>query len=265
MTGVKNALDTDHDVPSSADCSSCHTMKLPGPTEGSTVDGDIVNGFSAIQLNWKPAEEPGRPRPLTLDALLFRQRLHNGAVGVPNVYAADAQLPGGEVEQNALGYLHANCGHCHGGASPRAGLSLWVPVKVRKLEKMPAVETACGVCLARWYNKPNKEIGGEMPPPYVLRIVPGDAAASGIVGRMGATFPVDDVVNNPMHLRNLRALPDQMPKVGTEFVDPMGLQQVREWIDKMAPDACALPETACPPPPPPMMMSGAAGSPRMTP
>lgn len=269
--GVKNAIGTLHDVPSSADCTSCHTMKLPGATAMTTVDGDIVNGFSAIQLNWDPPEELGRPRPVTLDTLLYRQRLRNGAGGAANIHAADAKIPGGDIEQKALGYLHANCGHCHGGASPRAGLSLWVPATVRSVEQMPAVETACGVCLTRWYNKPNKEIGGDPPPPYVLRIVPGDAAASGIVGRMGAAFAIDDMLNNPMHQPGLRVFADQMPKLGTEFVDETGLQEVRDWIDSMAPDACDVPVTACPPPPPPMMSAagssgsgGAAGAPPMT-
>jgi hypothetical protein len=250
QNGVKDVNGTLHDVPSSADCASCHAMKLPGPEMGSVVDGDAVNGFGALQLNWDPPDNPYRPRPITLGGLLFRGRLRNGPDGVANIYADQAKIPGGEVEQNALGYLHANCGHCHGGASPRAGLSLWAPIKTRNISKMPAFEFGCGKCLSRWYGHPNEEIGGEDPPVYEYRIMPGDAARSGIIGRMSAAFAVDDLGNNPMGLPNLRVPADQMPRLGTEFVDLAGVQQVRAWIDSMDPDACPLPSTPCPAPMP---------------
>jgi hypothetical protein len=250
QTGVKNALGTLHDVPSSADCASCHGMKVAGPQADTIVDGDAVNGFGALQLNWNPPENPDRPRPMTLDGLLFRGRLRNGPSGVANMYADQAEIPGGEVAQNALGYLHANCGHCHGGASPRAGLSLWAPIKTRTIEKMPAFQFGCGKCLSRWYGHPNEEIGGEDPPVYEYRIMPGDAARSGIIGRMSAAFEVDDVGNNPLRYPNLRVPSDQMPRLGTKFVDETGVQQVRAWIDSMDPSACLLPSTPCPAPAP---------------
>lgn len=86
--GRMNARFTEHDVPDAAQCPRCH-------------DGlsDRLLGSTALQLSHSG---PG----LTIDTLIAEGLLTNPP-------AAPLALPGDDVEQRALGYLHANCGHCH--------------------------------------------------------------------------------------------------------------------------------------------------------
>lgn len=92
--GRRNAAGTPHDVPSAADCMGCHRGTRSG-----------VLGFSAVQL-------PERGR--------------DGAVGLADLVAAGrltkrvdaAEIPGDATTRAALGYLHANCSHCHNRRRP---------------------------------------------------------------------------------------------------------------------------------------------------
>jgi mono/diheme cytochrome c family protein len=239
---VQNVLGTDHNIPSKADCLSCHTkLKFRGPGEDATTpathEADPVNGFSAIQLNWDNApEERGRPSPLTLDKLLFNKWIQNGPNGLDNVSEDRARIPG---DEKALGYLHANCGHCHGGDAPTANLSLWAKIGVRMPRKMPAFETACGQCLQKWIGHPNPEIevARGVPDIFRYRMVPGQSDASAIVARMETLVPQD-----------------RMPKIGSDMIDSVGVQAVRDWIDSLDPHACdpdpGLPAPVCPTEPP---------------
>jgi hypothetical protein len=98
--GAENVLGTDHDIPKEQDCIDCHM--------GNT---DIVLGFDAIQLSdiqGKYAFGHGPKRQageITLNWLSTKNLL---------TFAIEsAQLPGNELDQKMLGYLHANCGNCH--------------------------------------------------------------------------------------------------------------------------------------------------------
>src|SRR5262249_57537884 len=81
---------TMHDVPSASACFICH--------QG--VAGRIL-GFSAIQL-WRASPTPSV-------ASLAAQNL----LSAPPAAAVDFTVPGDATARAALGYLHANCGHCH--------------------------------------------------------------------------------------------------------------------------------------------------------
>jgi hypothetical protein len=81
--GKSNVLGTTHDVPSAAQCAGCH-----GNSERRVL------GFSAIQLSSQ------------MQALVQQGTLKNAEAPFPTV-------PGDTDTRAALGYLHANCGHCH--------------------------------------------------------------------------------------------------------------------------------------------------------
>jgi hypothetical protein len=66
----------------------------------------------------------------------------------------------------------------------------------------------------------------------VFRIAAGDAAHSGIVGRMAR-----------------RGEREQMPPLGTEELDPAGLVTVSSWIASLTTAACP-PADSCPLPAP---------------
>lgn len=98
--GQSNVLGTNHDIPSQEDCVTCHKGNI-----------DIILGFEAIQLSdaqSKFAFGSGPKRAIneiTLKSLIDRQSLSH-VIQQPT-------LPGNEIEQKVLGYLHANCGNCH--------------------------------------------------------------------------------------------------------------------------------------------------------
>ena len=196
--GAQNVLDEEHDIPAREDCERCHDQGTLRATPT-----DIVNGFQAIQLNHDG-------RGWTLERLIAQERLQNVQGGAPNVTTDNARVPGTRVDHAALGYLHANCGHCHAGETPRGRLNLSLAVDTTDLAETEAYQAAATCkALARWTGRVN-----ELSEPYVFVIDPGAAATSGIVGRM-----------------SVRAPREQMPPLGTEQPDDVGLAGISRWID----------------------------------
>src|SRR5688500_7420245 len=91
--GVQNALGTTHDIPSQAQCRSCHTM----------TNLDAPNGFGAIQLNhhdWRGG--------VTLHSLLREDLLVNAGGTEPNITLGNSRIHGSRAAREGMGYLHAN-------------------------------------------------------------------------------------------------------------------------------------------------------------
>jgi hypothetical protein len=95
--GAIDAGGTPHNVPASAECGACHRGRR-----------SYVLGFSAIQLS---SAEPGR---VSLASLASADLLSDAP-------QESYVLPGSDVERAALGYLHANCSHCHNQDRPEHG------------------------------------------------------------------------------------------------------------------------------------------------
>jgi hypothetical protein len=208
--GVTNALGSGLDIPSQANCKSCHNM----------TGADAVIGFNALQLNH---DDGG----LALADLLLRGSLVNGSSGTPaNVSLSNAVFPGNAQARAALGYLHGNCGHCHGGPTPRAEQRLWSVLGMTDLQDAPIMESAVCQCLQLWRGRQND--AGSF---YTLRVSPGRAELSGIIGRMSS-----------------RIRGEQMPPVGTNHIDPTGLATVRAWIDSLDSSSCDAAPPRCPTP-----------------
>ncbi|MEM9068712.1 MAG: hypothetical protein AAGE52_09405 [Myxococcota bacterium] len=178
--GAFNVLGTDHDIPPVAACGRCH--------DGG-AQPDIVLGFGSIQLNHDDSD-------VTLADLESM-----GLLSDP-VDEALAVIPTPDpVVREALGYLHANCGHCHGGFAPAAGMRLFLETGTATIEETGAYQTAVGQPSA-WVT-----------PEATTRVVPGDPEASTLFLRMNTREPVN-----------------QMPPLATEAVDDVGLEEVRQWI-----------------------------------
>lgn len=178
--GATDALGTAHDVPTAGQCTGCHAGRT-----------SRVLGFSAIQLS-----TTAPPGGLDLQGLIAAGRLSDPPSG-------DFSLPGDETEQTALGYLHANCSHCHNQHRPASdGPRCYDPRKeldfglyVDELgapERTGAYRTTEGV------------------------ITPGDSEDSDVV----------DLVSK-------RSGRKHMPPLGTELVDEDGVELLRNWIDRM--------------------------------
>ena len=98
--GVQNANGTTHDIPSRQQCKSCHENLKP----------TRVLGFGAISLDYKSTTTGD----VDLDGMIAKELL---TTNPPGAVSPHYPLPGTAAEQAALGYLHANCGHCHNSTS----------------------------------------------------------------------------------------------------------------------------------------------------
>jgi hypothetical protein len=177
--GIEDARGTTHDVPAATECLGCHGGR---PAR--------VLGFSAIQLSH---DDP--PGQMTLDELARRDLL----TAPP---AARLELQADPEARAALGYLHANCGHCHNQQRPpRSGLRCFDPenkldLLLRAGELGAATETAA-----------YRTALGQS-------IKPGDPDGSEVVKRMNVR----------------RRFPPSMPPLASERIDDHGLAVVRAWI-----------------------------------
>lgn len=178
--GERNARGTPHDVPASSACMGCH-----GGTKSRVL------GFSAIQL----ATSTGK---INLDEMVNR-----GALSKPP--SRPIVLPGNDTTRAALGYLHANCSHCHNqNRPPRQGARCYDPehsfdfmLRVDELDSVDATAT-CKTALGKVISR-------------------GEPDQSEVVMRIS------------------RRNPDwpSMPPLGTEFVDDKGVSVIRKWIQSL--------------------------------
>lgn len=197
MNGAENVLGTDHDIPAVADCSECHNGGEGGMGGGGATH-DAVLGFSALQLNHDETD-------VTLSSLIADELLSTA------VSIADAAIPGNATEEAALGVMHANCGHCHGGDTPSGGMRLYVTLGHDTVAETPTYIDTVGV-----------EIG--MSPVVGIpdyRILPGSPADSAVPWRMGQRD------GDGMGAA-------QMPPLATEIVDDEGVAAIEAWINTLA-------------------------------
>jgi hypothetical protein len=187
--GASNVSGTSHDVPKRSECLDCH--------QGAA--GRIL-GFSAVQL----AQTKG---PVTLELLAAQSWLTTAP-------PADIAPPGDATTQAALGYFHANCGHCHNpqGLAAATGLFLDLRSNDRSVFDTGVYSTAIGQPLAEFSY-----------PGYTTRIVPGVPAQTEILFRMGQRGK--ETASMPVAFS-----PNQMPPLGTEYVDPTGLDTVTRFV-----------------------------------
>jgi hypothetical protein len=179
--GVVHVAGTEHDVPSAGDCHGCH-----GGRES------YILGFSALQL-----AHPAASGEINLDGLAARGMLSRRP---PRSFT----VSGDEPTREALGYLHANCGHCHNSRQPsgkecfhpNSSLDLWLQVdRLGSPEETPTYATT-----------------------IPRLIVPGAPEESPLVQRMvGAEF----------------LAPPRMPPLGTVRTDEKGVDLIRHWIAGM--------------------------------
>jgi hypothetical protein len=178
--GSQNVRGTDHDVPSASNCEACHNGE-PGR----------LLGFSAAQLS-------------KVDSTLARLA-DEGILSQLPAAVTNYAVPGDEAAAAALGYLHANCAHCHnpnGIARADTDMNLRLEIGQGTLEETNVYQTTVGIPL-QFFDGSG----------LVLRVDPGKPERSAIPFRMGQ-----------------RGTATQMPPLATEAVDEVGLATVRAWI-----------------------------------
>jgi len=192
--GVANANGTSHDIPSRSQCKGCHENLAPSR----------VLGFGAIQLDATAASGE-----LGLADLVGSNTLTVPPGGSSPYFP----LPGNtSVEQPAIGYLHANCGHCHNPTSSiymNNGIHMVLRLDVASLGSLatvPVYQTAVN-------------LDATQPVDGLTKIIqPSDPSHSTMYDRFNSTNPA-------IH----------MPAAGSEMTDPTGDSTLSTWISAMPP------------------------------
>ncbi len=188
-------------IPSEPDCRACH--------EGAEVP---VLGFSALQLSsdvdpLAPHAEPAHADRVDLRTLVARGWLRNlpqALLATPPRIAAASP-----IERAALGYLHGNCGHCHG-TPGGAGASVPVGVRLAQQVSDPASADKVRDSLIRAASR----FALPGTPGAAQVVAPGKSHASVLAARMRSRDP--------------RV---QMPPLGTAAADTDALALIERWID----------------------------------
>jgi len=190
--GVPDANGTQHDVPNRSQCKQCHNNAQPSR----------ILGFSAIQLDWDNPDADAFDLKAVIDAnLLTTNPTNSGTVG------SYFPLPGNATEKTALGYLHANCGHCH---NPNSKVYMDIGVVMQLGE---TVGTLGSLATTTVYTTAVDQ-NGTLPQMGITKLVAkGQPDQSLMIFRYETTNPA-------LH----------MPLIGTEIMDVMGQTILRDWI-----------------------------------
>jgi hypothetical protein len=179
--GVIDAQGTQHNVPAAGECMACH-----GGTRSRIL------GVSAVQLG-----DPAASSGLTLRGL--------AQAGLLTVVPAQLEiaLPGTATEQAALGYLHANCSHCHNQARPEhAGARCFDPENELDFRLLLADLTTPAA--TQTYRTMHRVVKA------------GHPAQSRLI----------DLVSSRGFLK-------QMPPLASNRVDDQALSVLRRWIEEL--------------------------------
>jgi hypothetical protein len=191
--GEQNALGTMHDIPSRQNCRDCH--------EG--LFRTKVLGFGAIELDF---DSP----LLNLEDLITMGKLSAPPTG--GAVNARFPIPGTAQDRAVLGYMHANCGHCH---NPTADNFNHTPTDMRlRVDALAAVN---------------------MTPPYVTLV---DKTGMTFVNDGGMTFTTlidgGNADNSILVQRMLSTDSEKrMPQKGSEMVDTPNYNAIRAWINAL--------------------------------
>ncbi len=183
--GVTNANGTSHDIPSQFVCTGCHENLVP----------TRLLGFGAIQLDGAS--------PLSLQDLIDQNALSAPPTGAAPYFP----VPGNATVKAALGYLHANCGHCHNPTSQvyiSVGVTMQLRLTVDSLAAAtdtPPYQTAVGATATQPIDS------------LTEIIVPGDPSMSLMIDRFETANPAT-----------------HMPALGSKMMDPTGDATLRAWI-----------------------------------
>jgi hypothetical protein len=193
-----------HSIPSRDDCRACHE-------NGRTP----VLGFTALQLSddrdaAAPNAEPPAGGMLTLRRLLDERLLDPAR---PELASTPPRIPGDSSTRAALGYLTANCGHCHNEESSLATVRM--PLRMPAYPSDAHVDATVKTLLAhttKW-DLPHAAPG------TTRAVAAGAPGLSALFVRMQSRRPSS-----------------QMPPLGTVVPDREALKLVAGWIQSLARD-----------------------------
>jgi hypothetical protein len=187
-TGQLNVNNTGYEVPSQTECNTCHNGQKDG-----------ILGFTGVALS--AANASG----ITINDLITEHLITNPPIN-PII------IPGSALDVFALGYLHANCSHCHNpnGYAGFTGFNMKLDV-----EGLSSVQTT-----NTWNTGVNIPTVLFVEPFILGRIVPGNANASCVFYRDSRRDGVNETPSGT-----------QMPLIDSHKVDDVGVQMISDWIN----------------------------------
>jgi hypothetical protein len=193
--GVDDLFGTGHTVPSREQCKTCHIGRE-----------EFVLGWDFIMLN--EGAEGVTAESLATDGWLS---------GLDPAHL-ELTIPGDEVEQAALSYLHANCGiSCHNRTPDATANSsgLYLRLNVDDLGSVMSTDAAAGI---NQFPGPNAMFADlpNQPTETYYDFRPLDPERSLALARM-----------------EFRGSETAMPPLGTHVADPDGVAVVLAWIESM--------------------------------
>ena len=196
-SGATDANGTAHDIPSQGQCRACHENLQP----------TRLLGVGAIQLDVTPASGE-----IGIDDLIAANKLSAPPSGSVPHFAVPTDA-GNAYAHDALGYLHANCGHCHNPTSSvyvNNGILMQLRMTVATLGSVtttPAYTTAVDQdrSSATCCFSDTKIIVSGMPDHSIM------------IDRFEA-------------LTNGAGMFNRMPALGSKVMDPTGDTLLRNWI-----------------------------------
>jgi len=211
--GIRNVLTLApgkaHSVPSLEDCRACHD------------NGTAVLGFTALQLSTDrdplaPHAEAVQPGTMTLQTLVDENRI---APARAEFRTRPPRIPGDALTRAVMGYLSANCGHCHNDHSPLATARM--PLLASAYPASDQVERTIDTlrALTTKWDVPHTSPG------TTTFVRPGEPDVSALFVRMRSRRPSS-----------------QMPPLGTSLPDHSALQLIQAWIMDLAATAAPLDE-----------------------
>jgi hypothetical protein len=191
--GAPDANGTMHDIPSRQNCRDCHEE----------VRSKVL-GFGAISLDFNSTK-------LDLEDLITMGKLSAPPTG--GAAGARFVIPGGNTVVSALGYMHANCGHCH---NPTADNFNHTPTDMRL--RVGALATVGATPVYTTLVDKTSTLGyiHDDAMSYTLLVDGGNADNSIVTKRMVST-------NSMKH----------MPNKGSEMVDAAGMGLITTWINAL--------------------------------
>ena len=192
--GVADLFGLGHIVPSRDDCQTCHQGRA-----------DFVLGFDPVLLG-EGAEG------LTIESLVAQ-----GLLTAQDAQPTALAIPGTEVERAALGYLHVNCGvSCH---NERVQADANDTQMFTRLD----ADTLGSVSETLAFNTAINKVPSDK--------IPAEYQASGPFIVIRPLDPEGSLLFVRMTERD--AGKKQMPQLGTNEVDEVGIAAVRAWIEAM--------------------------------
>lgn len=177
--GGVNVNGSSHNVPAASECFGCHGGRP-----------NRILGFSAVQLAFTNSDG------LDLDDLVDQDLLSSPPTN-------SVAVPGSSTEKSALGYLHANCSHCHNEDRPSGGqggcfnaprsFSFLLTANAKSTGATETYATAIGEVIQ----------AGSAQRSRVITQMMGNGHGTG------------------------------MPPLGTEVVDTEGVNLLRKWINDL--------------------------------